>query len=64
MIVVADCAEAKLSLFLGRGDGTFNPATVISTMVLQGDFVLTRDFNGDGKLDLVIGRSFRRQRRL
>lgn len=49
-------AGTYLSLFLGNGDGTFQPSRTIvsaaSTDGSNGDLQVT-DFNGDGKLDLA-----------
>ena len=42
-----------ISVFLGDGDGTFQPPTVISTGSSGVTQILTGDFNGDGKLDLA-----------
>jgi hypothetical protein len=43
----------SLSLLLGRGDGTFASDVRIETGLLP-DFLLTRDFDGDSNLDLIV----------
>jgi len=43
--------------FRGNGDGTFQPPTWSSTTLTGPDSVCAADFNGDGKLDIVIGYS-------
>ncbi len=51
------CAPADLSVLLGRGDGTFQPAMNLSVLgppaVSGFNFVALADVNRDGKLDLV-----------
>jgi len=43
-------------LFLGNGDGTFQPEqTVLSTSSIFGRYLQLSDFNGDGNLDLAFG---------
>ncbi|HKW34189.1 MAG TPA: VCBS repeat-containing protein, partial [Candidatus Acidoferrum sp.] len=44
-----------ISVFLGKGDGTFQAPTVISTGSSLVNQIITGDFNGDGKLDLAFG---------
>jgi hypothetical protein len=43
-----------LSLLLGNGDGTFQPATTITTNPASNGGLAAADLNGDGKLDLVL----------
>src|SRR5207244_1055970 len=46
---------SSVSIFYGRGDGTFEPAVEIP--IEEGDqwpYVVTADMTGDGMLDLVI----------
>ena len=43
---------AKVSIFLGKGDGTFQPKLDLSSGA-GGQFIVVQDLNGDGKLDLV-----------
>jgi len=59
-LAVINCVQAPsapcsgfVSVFLGNGDGTFEPA--INTPVGTQPLVITAgDFNGDGKLDVVV----------
>jgi len=43
----------SVSVLLGNGDGTFQPAALYGTAIYPG-YVLIADFNGDGKLDLAV----------
>jgi hypothetical protein len=55
-LVVANSADNNVSVFLGKGDGTFQPA--VNYSVGSSPFsAATGDFNGDGKLDLVVSNS-------
>jgi hypothetical protein len=47
--------SAYLSIFLGKGDGTFQPPT--NTLVGNARDIAVGDFNKDGKLDLVVSGS-------
>ena len=42
-----------LEIFLGNGDGTFQPPTAIALPAFVTDIVVA-DFNGDGKLDVAV----------
>jgi hypothetical protein len=44
-----------IGILLGKGDGTFSTATTFSSGGAQPNCAATGDFNGDGKLDVVIG---------
>ncbi|MBM3945500.1 MAG: VCBS repeat-containing protein, partial [SAR202 cluster bacterium] len=43
----------RLLLFTGRGDGTFNAASVVGTGLPEVDEFAAGDLNGDGRMDLV-----------
>jgi hypothetical protein len=45
--------DSDISVLLGNGDGSFQPET--DYPILGGGDVLVRDFNADGKLDIVSG---------
>ena len=42
-------------LFLGNGDGTFQPPTRLPGGIYDPSQVIAADLNGDGKQDLVVG---------
>jgi hypothetical protein len=52
-LVVANTFSNNVSLFLGNGNGTFQPAQNIGSGG-QAFHVAVADLNGDGKLDLVV----------
>ena len=55
-LVAGDCGNTSTGvvlLFLGNGDGTFQPATSYSAGLNPGSTVVA-DFNGDGKLDVAV----------
>jgi hypothetical protein len=54
-LVTASPEHGVLSVFLGKGDGSFRPARV-TTVTNIGPFV-AGDFNNDGKADVVWGQS-------
>jgi len=55
-VEVADCPGPCISILLGNGDGTFQPAMNIMLSEFIEAFALG-DFNGDGNLDIVWGSS-------
>jgi|GEM_PF-1380478 len=52
-ILTTNQNSSNLSVFLGRGDGTFQAPNVIPTSAIPNRIVLG-DFNSDGKTDLVV----------
>ncbi|HEX8368889.1 MAG TPA: FG-GAP-like repeat-containing protein [Pyrinomonadaceae bacterium] len=55
-LAVAADGESKVGIFLGRGDGTFNAATLITDSFQHRGATLTvGDVNRDGRLDIVVG---------
>src|SRR5438552_3587583 len=54
-LVTADPVDGTLSVFLGNGNGTFQPRLVLSAFSADPDAVAVGDFNGDGKADLATG---------
>ncbi|HEV2177123.1 MAG TPA: FG-GAP-like repeat-containing protein [Terriglobia bacterium] len=50
--------NGSVSVFLGNGDGTFQPAVSYGLNSGGGLTMVAADFNGDGILDLVVGDSY------
>jgi hypothetical protein len=54
-LAIANYGDGTVTLLLGNGDGTFTPSQGSPFAVENGpDAIATADFNGDGKLDLVV----------
>ena len=51
-LAVLNGGDGTISLLLGKGDGTFQPATSLASPTSYG--LAAADLNGDGKLDLVL----------
>jgi hypothetical protein len=51
-LVVPDFLGISVGVFLGNGDGTFQPA--VNYLSSFGNWVTAADFNGDGKADIII----------
>src|SRR5579875_2524309 len=55
-LAVANAVDNTISIFLGNGDGTFQPPVDYELSEGQGSTiqVVTADLNGDGKADLIV----------
>ena len=53
-VVVPNNPSQNISILLGNGDGTLQPAANIAFPELSPSFVVTGDFNNDGNADFVI----------
>lgn len=52
--IVVSNNDGSLSVLLNQGGGIFGAATVIAGVTGTAEYILTGDFNGDGKLDLAL----------
>ena len=52
-LAVANTGSGTISIFMGNGDGAFQPKVDYPT-IASPFYVMTADFNGDGKLDLAV----------
>src|SRR6202034_3238440 len=50
----SDCSSGTVSVLLGNGDGTFQPAVAYNTGTSSSIAMVVRDVNGDGKPDLLV----------
>ncbi len=51
---ITNCSSGGVSVLLGNGDGTFQPAQAYASGGLYADSIAVGDLNGDGKLDLMV----------
>jgi len=51
----SNCENGSVSVLLGNGDGTFQPAVSMPTPGQTPGVLAVADFNGDGKLDVASG---------
>jgi uncharacterized repeat protein (TIGR01451 family) len=56
-LAVANTGSGNVSILLGNGDGTFQPAQNFDAGMASPASLATGDFNRDGKLDLVVVQS-------
>jgi hypothetical protein len=52
--IVVSNYDGSLSVLLNQGSGIFGAATVIPGVTGTSEYILTGDFNGDGKLDVAL----------
>ena len=54
LAVANDRSSDDVSVLLGNGDGTFQPAGHLRGRARSADAIVAGDFNGDGRLDLAV----------
>jgi hypothetical protein len=53
-----DASSSTVSIFIGKGDGTFEPQVAYDAGVLGAQGLVVHDFNGDGNADLALGSNY------
>lgn len=53
-LAVTNAMDNTVMIFLGNGDGTFRPGTIISDPGVYPTQIVAADFNGDGHMDLAV----------
>src|SRR5947199_7775734 len=51
---IDDPPDSTVTVLLGNGDGSFQPAQRFSVGAAESESLAAGDFNGDGKIDLVV----------
>ena len=59
-LLVGHGYDGGVSIFMGRGEGWFDPPTFLNTGFFPDDFLVS-DFNNDGTLDFAVNKSFVRE---
>ena len=59
-LAVANGVDGTVSVLLGNGDGTFQPAGHLTRSGRGSDAIVAGDFTGDGRLDLAVVNARRR----
>jgi hypothetical protein len=56
--IVTENADGTISVILNKGNSTYNPGTLITSIAAiypHGVYLTFADFNGDGKMDIAVG---------